>query len=432
MEGGRDQMYYGSNTFYTEQYSISFGDVVNNRFIESANTWTTWHLIPSSRPSVSFDDCNFKFIEIPGTDGMLNISSYLNGTIQRKNRTGSFAFMIANGFENHETIREKIARLLHGKRTKMVLADDPYYYYEGSFTVSAIQPGTANSSITLTYELDPDKKKINSSSSVPSRSAGSMAENNFYTETNSILFINLNSLNESGIEVLADTWSDWHLIPVSRPEIVPPDVRKKQIEIPGKNGADDIYYKLFGKYNYGFRRGSLNFHIDNGHEHYETIREKMITMLHGKKHKMVLKEDPAYYYEGYFTVGNITPSATYSQIAINYQLNPYKMRIKEDGSESVIWDTFNFETDYDYYSLLNRIEVNGTAKTYNIVIQYSECALIADYISGNQITISLNGSSKTISSTERSKEIGYTINGNNVLTVNGNGVLSIHFRGGSL
>ena len=45
-------MYNQNGIYYDENHTISFGDVVNNAFSQIANTWSTWHLIPSSRPFV--------------------------------------------------------------------------------------------------------------------------------------------------------------------------------------------------------------------------------------------------------------------------------------------------------------------------------------------------------------------------------------------
>ena len=162
-------MYSNNGVFYTEEHSVSFGDIVTRTsegetyedFDTIANTWEDWHLIPSSRPSIAPPTIITKYVDIPGFDGQLDLTDYLTGGPTYGPRTGSFNFIVVNGFENWETIRENIMSVLHGKRLKMRLMDDPNYYYEGRFTVGAWESGSNNSAISISYQLDPYKKGIN-------------------------------------------------------------------------------------------------------------------------------------------------------------------------------------------------------------------------------------------------------------------------------
>ena len=70
-------MYYADGTYYTEEHSVSFGDLYvpsgqsYTAFNVVANTWTDWHLIPSSRPAIAHPTVVTKFVENPGSDGLL-------------------------------------------------------------------------------------------------------------------------------------------------------------------------------------------------------------------------------------------------------------------------------------------------------------------------------------------------------------------------
>ena len=61
-------MYSADGVFYTEEYSISFGDLYipsgesYTDFNTVANTWEDWHLIPSSKPSIAVPNVITKFI----------------------------------------------------------------------------------------------------------------------------------------------------------------------------------------------------------------------------------------------------------------------------------------------------------------------------------------------------------------------------------
>ena len=261
------------------------------------------------------------------------------------------------------------------------------------------------------------------------------ANGTYYTEEHSISFGEImldNSTNLSVFEVLANTWEDWHLIPSSRPSIVPPPVVTKYIEIPGSDGVIDLSEYLTGKATYGARNGSLSFVVDNDHESWETIRQNMINYLHGKKVKMRLEDDPYYFYEGRFTVGNWESGADHSSISITYNLDPFKYRIEATGSDyPTLWDPFNFETDYDYSVLSPNVTVNNNTKTFNIYSGDYPFAPSAIWVSGTT-TVSFGGVTKTISSSLRSAELGKSTYGANILSVSGIGSVKINWRGGSL
>ena len=160
-------MYNQNGVFYNEQHSISFGGVESNEFTELFNTWSSWHLIPSSRPCITAPAFTPKIVEIPGRNGAMDLTEYLTGGPTYGLRTGSLNFIIVNhdGNTDPESVREEMANALHGQIYDMVLQDDPSYYYEGRFTVGPVEPGANFSKITLSYQLDPFKEKIDGSGS---------------------------------------------------------------------------------------------------------------------------------------------------------------------------------------------------------------------------------------------------------------------------
>jgi hypothetical protein len=121
-----------------------------------------------------------------------------------------------------------------------------------------------------------------------------------------------------------NTWTDWHLIPDTRPLFLPPEVNTRFVDIPGGNGSLDFTESLVGHPTYKDRSGSMNFTVDNGHESWEVIYSNILNYLHGKKLKAVLEDDPNYYYEGRFSVNKWTSSKDNSKIVINYDVYPYK------------------------------------------------------------------------------------------------------------
>lgn len=257
------------------------------------------------------------------------------------------------------------------------------------------------------------------------------ANGTYYTEEHTVSF---GDVSNSEFQVYANTWTDWHLIPSSRPAIANPTIVTKFIEIPGADGMLDLTTYLTGRPVYGQRQGSLSFIIDNDHEHWETIRMNMVRILHGKRLKVRLDDNPEWYYEGRFTVGNLESGSDHSNISITYQLDPYKFKIRDEGSTPMLWDPFNFETDYDYYTAWpggsDAETTNIGAGTYHIYAGDYAFTPVVTSVSGS-VTVKLNNnSSHTISS--GSVTLEPVDNGENTLVITGSGKCNITWKRGAL
>lgn len=151
-------------------HSIRFGDgtLVNGRF-GGFDTYEDWHLIPSSRPTISMPGVETKFVTIPGMDGSIDLSQYLrHDRPAYGNRGGTFEFYVENMYDDPitndywMTVYPKIVNALHGKHFKMVLnEDDPDWFWEGRFTVDKFEAGDGSHSvIAISYQVGPFKWKI--------------------------------------------------------------------------------------------------------------------------------------------------------------------------------------------------------------------------------------------------------------------------------
>lgn len=138
--------------FYNEDHSIQIGDF---------NTWTDWHLVPTSRPHVVPATPKYSFTDIPAAHGSLDLTEALNHYVKFNQREGTWAFYIDNDIEDDwSLIYSKIANDLGGQKFKVVLMDDPNWYYIGRVDVSDFSTGNDYSQITLSYKLEPFKYSI--------------------------------------------------------------------------------------------------------------------------------------------------------------------------------------------------------------------------------------------------------------------------------
>ena len=150
-------MYNHNGVTYNEEHSVSFGNVSGHTFTTVANTWTRWHMIPSSKPMVSNAPATIKFVSIPGSNNKIDLTNYLTGSAKKGVITGSFQFYVDTNQADIETVRMDIMHILHGKRMKMRLMDDPTHYYNGRYNIKTPNMGASYPTITIDYQLDPEK-----------------------------------------------------------------------------------------------------------------------------------------------------------------------------------------------------------------------------------------------------------------------------------
>lgn len=133
---------------YHVPHSITFGD---------KNSWDDWHLVSQVRPSFSPPKQKTKYLEIPYSDGSLDISQSLTGYPVFDNREGSFEFIVVNGFGDWVDRYHEIMAYLNGRTMRAILEDDPEYYYEGRFWVDEWNSSSPWSTIKINYLVEPYK-----------------------------------------------------------------------------------------------------------------------------------------------------------------------------------------------------------------------------------------------------------------------------------
>ena len=128
--------------------------------IGTKNTWDDWHLVPTSRPTFAMPPVKTSFVDIPGGDGSLDLTTALTGRPVYGNRQGSFEFLVMNDYGYWADRYSEIAGYLHGQNFRAILDDDPEYYYEGRFSVNQWKSDPHWSLITINYNVGPYKKSL--------------------------------------------------------------------------------------------------------------------------------------------------------------------------------------------------------------------------------------------------------------------------------
>lgn len=162
-----------------------------------------------------------------------------------------------------------------------------------------------------------------------------------------------------------NSWTDWHLIPLTRPVILPPAQKVTTLDIPGADGVIDLSTALTGYPVYSNRTGSIEFMVENGHDYWYEVYSGVMDALHGKKMALRLEDDMAYYYYGRVAVNTWKSDEHYSTITIDYDLDPYKYSV-HSTCEDWIWDPFNFQNGIMIQQFFKNIVVDS-ADEYTLI-----------------------------------------------------------------
>ena len=129
--------------------------------------------------------------------------------------------------------------------------------------------------------------------------------------------------------VQKNTYDDWLFVPSERPVIVPPEVKTNFIDLPGANGFIDLTEAIPGSVVYGQRESSIDFMIETTtvRNTWSDLYSAVLNFLHGKSGKLILEDDPNWFYEGRFTVEPWKSEESWSTITINYVLEPFKVNL---------------------------------------------------------------------------------------------------------
>lgn len=151
--------------------------------------------------------------------------------------------------------------------------------------------------------------------------------------------IELHSMIIDGV----DTWDDWNIVSVKKPVFSEPELKSTYIDIPGANGQLDLTEVLTGYPTFNNRTGTIQFFLyDDSMKALEKLNI-IRNYLHGRKHKIVLNDEPDYYYEGRLVMRDSHPTkeGEYAAFDLEYNLAPYKYELKKRGLRNTLVYTDN-------------------------------------------------------------------------------------------
>lgn len=222
------------------------------------------------------------------------------------------------------------------------------------------------------------------------------------------------------------SYKDFGLILEERPTVSPPEPKTVYVEVPGADGSLDLTEVLTGEVMYKERAITCKFGITDDREKWAAIYSNVLNALNGKRMKIILDEDPEYYYTGRVTVPEWDTDIAFPTITIKATVDPYKMSVHV-STEDWEWDTFNFETGVIHEL---RVEVSGTTET--TIVNERKTVVPTLNASADGMTVAFNGTTYPLSKGDNKITDIRLKEGENVLTFSGAGTITIIYRGGSL
>ena len=119
------------------------------------------------------------------------------------------------------------------------------------------------------------------------------------------------------------TLEDWNIFFTSF-DIPSPIIKTSYIEIEGADGSIDMT-DIFG-ISYNDINPSFNFEIRENHMKWNSIMRDIKSFLHGKVAKIIVYNDPDFYYLGRCSVSDFKSSRVYGTVSIDAVAKPYKFK----------------------------------------------------------------------------------------------------------
>ena len=129
---------------------VKFGDF---------HSWNDFSLILSEK-TIGSPSPKTETIDIPGGDGVLDLTEFF-GEVRYNNRPLEFVFSTKVPQSEFLALFSRVQNALHGQKMRIVLDDDPEWYYVGRITVSEWKANKAIGKLTIDCDCEPYKTKIN-------------------------------------------------------------------------------------------------------------------------------------------------------------------------------------------------------------------------------------------------------------------------------
>lgn len=198
---------------------MSYPDYPNNRLIvDGIDLTEKYRMILADGYSLEPPEPKTYTIDIPGGDGVIDLTGALTGDTVYKNRKQEFVFYII-GTNTFERVKTEVSNFLHGKSFDYKITMDPDYIYHGRFSVKSYTHAVYSlgivGAIKISIDAEPYKKKItkpqcyNASTGIiayPISGRKPVQPKFEFSDDTKVIFNNKRYIMPAGAYIIEDIW----------------------------------------------------------------------------------------------------------------------------------------------------------------------------------------------------------------------------------
>lgn len=124
----------------------------------SLHSFNNLHLILSQK-TIGTPSPKREVIDVPGGDGVLDLTEFF-GAVKYNNRQLSFEFSTMVPQSQFMSLFSEVQNALHGKKMRIILDNDPEWFYMGRISVSEWKADRNIGKLTIDCDCEPYKQSI--------------------------------------------------------------------------------------------------------------------------------------------------------------------------------------------------------------------------------------------------------------------------------
>lgn len=221
-----------------------------------------------------------------------------------------------------------------------------------------------------------------------------------------------------------NSYDDFGLILTDK-DIGFPEPKLEEVDVIGADGVIDLSEVLNDDIKYKTRKLQFTFTVLKGNKYWASTVADVANYLHGKKLRIQMDFDPAYYYTGRCKINSFKTSKRLCTITIDAECEPYRLDIN-GNSEKWLWDTFSFQNGF---IRVNAVTVNGSLQ---VNLQNQRKIVSPTFTCSTAMTVTFDGVTYNLPK-GKTQVLGIRLQyGTNYVTFRGNGTVKIEYQGGAL
>lgn len=221
-----------------------------------------------------------------------------------------------------------------------------------------------------------------------------------------------------------NSYDDFGLILTDK-DIGFPEPKLEEVDVIGADGVIDLSEVLNDDIKYKTRKLQFTFTVLKGNKYWASTVADVANYLHGKKLRIQMDFDPAYYYTGRCKINSFKTSKRLCTITIDAECEPYRLDINGNG-EKWLWDTFSFQNGF---IRVNAVTVNGS---FQVNLQNQRKIVSPTFTCSTEMTVTFDGVTYSLPK-GKTQVLGIRLQyGTNYVTFKGNGTVKIEYQGGAL